>query len=140
MKVERLDHVHIFVNDLEKSQGLFSKFLNTTFCTPGTQESIAVKFTLSPLGIELIQPTSSKSPIARSLEQKGEGLAGLSFKVSNLDEAVEELKSLGMEVIGQIKVGDLREVQFNPKDSCGVLIELCEYEEVHPTIPSIFTS
>ena len=62
----------------------------------------------------------------------GEVLTALVFKVKNLDEAVEKFKQKGMRVAGEVKVGDLREVGFHPKNAYGVEIVLAEYPEKHP--------
>jgi hypothetical protein len=65
------------------------------------------------------------------VEKRGEGIVAISFKVSNLDEAVEVLQSKGLRLVGRINLGHIREAQFHPKDAHGVMIELAEYQEEH---------
>jgi len=65
------------------------------------------------------------------IERKGEGLYGVSFKVPDIEQGITALESRGVRLIRRIETGKAKEAQFHPKDSYGVLIELCEYEEEH---------
>ena len=131
MKVEKLDHIHVYVSDLEKAEKIFSRVLGTHFSAGLPEENLGITASLTPLGIELIQPISPDSAAAKALERRGEGLAGLSFKVEDIDQAVAELESQGLRVISTVEMGNIREVQFHPKDTCGVMLELCQYQEQH---------
>lgn len=140
MKAERLDHIHIFVKDLAQATQFFSELLGTRFGDLGTEEGgLDLKAAIDPLGIELVEPISPDSPVTKFLEEKGEGLAGISFKVSNLEEAVSEFQSRGLRLIGRVHLGGLKEAQFHPKDCHGVLIELSEYEDQHGTVAAAHT-
>lgn len=134
MKVERIDHVHLAVKDLEKAVKFFSEILGTKFTEPIPVEKYDLKYVISPLGFELIQSTSLEGVISRFIQRRGEGLHAISFKVSNLDEAVAELQANGLRLVGTVELGRLREAQFHPKDVFGLMIELCEYEDVHSLV------
>ena len=43
MKVERLDHVHIYVKDIEKAREEFAQLFETTFDPPGIVETFQMK-------------------------------------------------------------------------------------------------
>ncbi len=129
MKVEKIDHVHVFVKDLDKAIAFFSDILGTKFSGPiDIEEAVNVRCYLEPMGVELVASTTPDGVVARTIEKRGEGLAAISFKVPNLDEAVAELQAKGLRLLGWVQVGNLREAQFHPKDAYGVTIELCEYE------------
>ena len=134
MKVQKLDHVHIYVNDLEKAARFFSEILGTKFSEVIEKPGWDFKLAMDPLGVELVQPTSPEGGTARAMKKRGEGIFMVSFKVENLDEAVAELEAKGMRVISRIQDGKLREVQFHPRDAHGVMIELAEYEEEHGVV------
>jgi methylmalonyl-CoA/ethylmalonyl-CoA epimerase len=134
MKVQKLDHVHIYVNDLGKAVRFFSEILGTKFSEVIEKPGWDFKLAMDPLGVELVQPTSPEGGTARAMQKRGEGIFMVSFKVENLDEAVAELEAKGMRVISRIQDGKLREVQFHPRDAHGVMIELAEYEEEHGVI------
>jgi len=129
MKVERLDHIHIYVKDLEKAKDTFSRVLGTAFSPYLTVKDIQIRATLSPLGLELVESTSPDGVVAKAIQHGGEGLYALSFKVPDLEEAIKELQSMGMRLVGRVEVGNIKEAQFHPKDCNGVMIELCQYQE-----------
>ena len=134
MRVQKLDHIHIYVNELEKAVRFFSEILGTKFSEVVEKPGWDFKLAMEPLGLELVQPTSPEGGTARAMQKRGEGIFMVSFKVPNLDEAVAEMEAKGMRVINRIQDGKLREVQFHPRDAHGVMIELAEYEEVHGVI------
>ena len=128
MKVEKLDHIHVYVKDLEKAKDTFSRLLGTTFCSDIIMEQAQLRSTLSPLGVELMQSTSPDGFVAKAIENRGEGLAALSFKVPDIEQAIKELQSMGLCLVARLELGGVKEAQFHPKDCHGVMIELCEYQ------------
>ena len=131
MKAQKLDHIHVYVKDINKAREMFSGLLGTTFTPIYEVEEIQAKASISPIGIELLEGTSPTSVISKGIEKRGEGVFALSFKVDNLDEAIKEFQEAGLRLVGRGHVGDIQEAQFHPKDSFGTMIELCEYEEEH---------
>ena len=134
MKVERIDHIHIYVRDLDKAVKFFSEILGTKFSQPIIVENQKLRSMLDPLGLELIESTSPEGPVAKAVELRGEGLAAISFKVPDIEEAAAELQSKGLRPVSRVEIGKVKEVQFHPKDAHGVMIELCEYEEEHSIV------
>ncbi len=131
MKIEKIDHIHIYVKDMDKAKPLFEKMLNTAFSANIEDEKYAIRSSLEPLGVELVSSMTPDGPIAKDIEKRGEGVHGISFKVNNLEEATAEMIAKGFKVVGRVNVGGLKEVQFHPRDTFGVMIELCEYQELH---------
>ncbi len=81
--------------------------------------------------IELLEPTSTDSPIAKFLEKKPSGgIHHVCFEVSNLSAWPEVLKKAGMEVLAPgIRRSARGEALFiHPKSFSGVLVEL---EQIH---------
>lgn len=128
MKVEKIDHIHIFVNDIEKATGFFSSLMNTKFSRILDLEELNAKSAMEPLGIELISSISLDGPVAQNIKRRGEGVAAISLKVPDIEEAISELQSRGVRLVRRVEKGRLKEAQFHPKDSFGVMIELCEYQ------------
>ncbi len=131
MNIEKIDHIHIYVKDMDKAKALFEKMLNTAFSANIEDEKYAIRSSLEPLGVELVSSMTPDGPIAKDIEKRGEGVHGISFKVNNLEEATAEMIAKGFKVVGRVNVGGLKEVQFHPRDTFGVMIELCEYQELH---------
>lgn len=132
MKVEKLDHVHIAVKDLDSAVNFFSWLFNTRFSPIMEIPEWNVRSSLCPLGVEIVQATSPNGDIAKFIERRGEGLHVISMKVPNLEAAIEEVQSRGLRVQGILKSGNAKEAWIHPKDCFGVMVEILEYEEIHP--------
>jgi len=91
-----------------------------------------VRVVMVPVGesrLELLEPTSEASTIARFLAKRGEGLHHVSLRVPNLPAAVERLKKDGVRLVSEeIKVGagGHRYIFVHPSSAGGVLLELVE--------------
>lgn len=131
MKVEKIDHVHIFVKNLDKAIRFFEEALGTKFSEAHLPENLDARTTLDPIGLELIESASPDGTVARFIERRGEGLAAISLKVPDIDQAIAHLQSRGVRLVRRFESGGLKEAQFHPKDTFGVMIELCEYELEH---------
>jgi len=131
MKVEGIDHVHIFVKNLDNAIKFFEKALNTKFEEPMLPQnadgtSVEARIAMNALGLELIEGTSQESPVTKFVEQRGEGLAGLSLRVTNIEEAITHLEACGLRLIRRGDFENLKEAQFHPKDSFGLVLEISE--------------
>ena len=79
--------------------------------------------------LELLQPTSADSVIARFLEQRGEGIHHIAIEVDDLEAAVKKIHESGRRLASekiQLGADDYRYVFVHPKDTGGVLLELIE--------------
>ena len=126
MKVEKIHHVSIMVKDLEKAGKLYSDLFGMEFSGPYEQEALDVTFLSSPLGINLVAPLTPDGPSAKSLERRGEGLAMLVLNVPDIEEAIADMESQGVRLVGREERPSARTATFHPRDLCGVFIELIE--------------
>ena len=126
MKVEKIHHVAILVKDLEKAGKLYSDLFGMEFSGPYEQEALDVRFLSSPLGINLVAPLTPGGPSAKALERRGEGLSMLIFNVPDIEEAIADMESHGVRLVGREERPDSKTATFHPKDLCGVFIELME--------------
>ena len=129
MKVEKLDHVHIYVKDIEKAVQFFEDLLGIKFGPIYAWEKWALKECHAPPGLLFTQPMSPDDAMAAAkfIERKGEGLAAISLKVPDIEAGIAKLQSKGLRLKGKVQVGNVKEAMFDPEDSFGVEIELCEY-------------
>ena len=133
IKVEKLDHLHIYVKDLEGAIERFGNLLGVEFTDIMDWGPWGLRDSYAPPGLNVIQPTSPNTAIAKFIERRGEGLAGVSFKVSNIEESIAALEAKGLRLLNKVQVGSLIEALFEPPESFGVIIELCEYpgDDIH---------
>ena len=129
--MKKIEHIGIAVKKLSVSIPLFEKLLNTPCYKTEAVESELVNtafFRKGETKIELVEGYSPESPIFKFIEKKGEGLHHIAFEVDNLEEEVKRLINEGFTLINEKpKEGaDNKMVCFlHPKDTSGVLIELC---------------
>jgi len=128
MKVERIDFVTFFVKDLDKAVKFFGELFETQFIAPYST-SVDTKETIDSLGVNLTAPLTQDGLSARIMATRGEGLATIVFKVANLDEAIAELESRGVRLLGREKIGSAEYAVFHPKDTFGAMLSVVEYKE-----------
>jgi methylmalonyl-CoA/ethylmalonyl-CoA epimerase len=78
--------------------------------------------------VELIQPTTEDSGVAKYLAKRGAGLHHVCLEVESIEENIAKMAASGMEILGQPRTnkrGD-KYVFVHPKSAHGVLIELYE--------------
>ena len=127
MKVEKLDHVHIYTLDLEKARKFWEDLLGSKFDDQvNSIPELGTRFIKHPMGIGLVEATSPDGVVARAIEKRGEGLSGISLKVADIEQAIAEMQAKGLRLTGRATVGAKKEAFFHPKDAFGVAIELTE--------------
>ena len=138
MKVERMDHMHIVVKDIEAAGRFFADIMGSHVFGP-RDTGLGFKVAFDNLGIEFMAPTAPGNPIADRIDGYGEGLAWIGLKVPDLDEAVAELREKGIKVAYWRDYsdpnwkGDVRAARTeDPTQTYGVALELAEYRDVQP--------
>lgn len=130
--MKNLEHIGIAVKDLDASEALFEKLLNTKSYKRESVESegvITSFFNVGNVKIELLAATNADSPIAKFIEKKGEGIHHLAFEVEDIEDVLENKKQLGFDLINQTpKDGaDNKRIAFlHPKSTNSVLVEMCQ--------------
>jgi methylmalonyl-CoA/ethylmalonyl-CoA epimerase len=104
MVSKKINHIGIAVRSIADSTPLYRDVLGMTF--EGTEEVAEQKvrvafFAVGESRIELLEPTSDDSPVARFLEKNGEGVHHIAYEVDNLQRALEELKKQNVRLICQ---------------------------------------
>ena len=130
--LKKIDHFGVAVRELEKALGIYRDGLGLE--VDGVEEipQEGVRVAFLPIGetrLELLEPTSESSPVARFLEKRGEGLHHVCFQVDGLERQIPDLRARGLELLpGYPRQGaeGERVAFFHPRSTGGVLIELRE--------------
>jgi methylmalonyl-CoA/ethylmalonyl-CoA epimerase len=128
----RIEHLGIAVKNLKESNNLFAKlFKQEAYKEEGVESEgvLTSFFKVGPNKIELLQATHAESPIAKFIEKKGEGIHHVAFEVDDIISEMERLKKEGFKLLSEHpkKGADNKLICFiHPKDTNGVLIELCQ--------------
>ena len=126
-----IDHLGIAVKSLATAKAIYEK-LGLKVSPEETVAAEKVRLVMVPVGesrLELLEPTSDDSAIARFIAKRGEGLHHVSLRVPDLDAAVKKLKKDGVRLVSdEIKIGagGHRYVFVHPSSAGGVLLELVE--------------
>jgi len=103
-----IDHIGVAVKSLAAAKGIYEK-LGLKLSPQEAVEAEQVRVVMVPLGesrIELLEPISADSVIAKFIAKRGEGLHHVSLRVPDLETAVERLKKDGVRLVSeQIKIG-----------------------------------
>jgi methylmalonyl-CoA epimerase len=126
-----IDHLGIAVKSLAAAKQIYER-LGLELSPEETVEQEKVRLVMVPLGdsrLELLEPTSEDSTIAKFLAKRGEGLHHICLRVPDLAAAVEKLKKDGVRLVSektQVGAGGHRYVFVHPASAGGVLLELVE--------------
>ncbi len=132
MKILKIDHLGIAVNDIEESKKFWSDILGLDFEGTETVEEQKVTTAFFPVGeseVELLASTSPDGPVAKYIAKRGQGIQHVAFRVENIEEALAELKARGVRLIDEKPrqgAGGAKIAFIHPKATGGVLVELCQ--------------
>ena len=129
---EKISHIGIAVASIEESAPFYRDVLGMEF--EGTEVVAEQKvkvafFVVGESRIELLEPTSDDSPVAKFLAKNGPGVHHVAYQVADLEQRLAALKAEGVRLIDEAPRGGAHNTRIafmHPKASGGVLTELCE--------------
>ena len=129
MKPSHIEHLGIAVTSLEETMPFF-EFLTGSKCySIEVVEDQKVKTAFFKVGqtkIELLEPTSPESTIAKFIEKNG-GRGGIHHVAFNVESVADALKGTDFLNVQPRKGAENLMIAFlHPKSTCGVLTEICE--------------
>ena len=130
--INKIDHIGIAVRSIEQAMKIYTEKLRLKcgeISEVPEQKVKVASLKIGESGIELIEPITQDSPVAKFLEQKGEGIHHIAFKVTNLETRLNELKNNGTRLIDEKPrpgAHGTKMAFIHPKDTKGTLIELVE--------------
>jgi methylmalonyl-CoA epimerase len=130
--IKRIDHIGIVVNDIEEALIVYQQALGLSLAEIQERPDQAVTIAFLRTGettIELVQPVTSDSDVAKFLQKRGEGIHHICLEVDDIEKALAELREKGLQLIDEVpRIGPRGErfAFIHPKSAHGVLIELYE--------------
>ncbi len=128
----KISHLGIATKGIDEALRFWQDALGLENVHTETVEDQKVRVAMLPIGetnIELLEPTSEDSPIAKFLEKRGGGIHHIAVEVENIGESLAKLKAEGARLIDeQPRVGaEGCLVAFvHPSAAGGVLLELVQ--------------
>jgi methylmalonyl-CoA/ethylmalonyl-CoA epimerase len=133
MKISRIDHLGIAVQSIEEVLPYFENVLGLKCYAIEEVADQKVKTAFLKVGevkIELLEPTSPESTIAKFLEKGGRGIHHMAFAIEDgVANALAECNEKGIRLIDQAPRPGAEQMSIaflHPKSTVGVLTELCE--------------
>ena len=129
--LQQIDHLGIAVRSIDEARSFFEKVLGLSCEGEEVVESQQVKtafFAIGDVHLELLEPISDDSPIAKFLEDRGEGIHHIAYRTDDIENQLEQAKEGGCRLIHErlIDGAGNKEVAFlHPKSTYGVLMEFC---------------
>ncbi|MGO9572056.1 MAG: VOC family protein [Desulfomonilaceae bacterium] len=139
MKVKEIDHICFAVRSLDEGRKVYEGLMGLEPACEyvAQEESIRViRYYVGSLALEIVEPTDAISELARFLESRGEGVFLISYRVDDVQEALEELHAAGRQTIDQkprCLMGNRYAFIDSPRTLHGVLIEILDGEFINPT-------
>lgn len=127
----QIDHLGIAVNNLDKRIEYYEKSLGLHCHGREEIDSQKVKtafFEIGEVHLELLEPTSADSPIAKFLEKNGEGIHHIAFRTDDIKKQLGQASDSGVKLIHEVPFEGAANklVAFlHPKSTHGVLTEFC---------------
>ena len=130
--MEKVDHIGIAVQNMEESIAYYTNVLGLKLLKIEEVETQQVKVAFIDAGnvkIELLEPMSEKSAVHGFIEKRGQGIHHVAFGVTSIEERMQELREKGVRLLSEGPLpgaGGAQVAFLHPKDSFGVLYELCD--------------
>lgn len=132
MELTHIEHIGIAVNSLEKAIPYYEQILGLPCYSieeVADQKVRTAFFKIGQTKLELLEPTSPESAVAKFIEKKGEGVHHIAYATKDLNSTLAELKSKEVQLIDQNprKGAEGLNIAFaHPKATASVLTEFCE--------------
>lgn len=133
MKISKIEHLGIAVKSIEEALPYYEQVLGFECYNIETVEDQKVRTAFLKVGetkIELLEATSPESTIAKFIENRGEGIHHIAYKVEDgVANALAECEQKEIRTIDKAPRAGAEGLQIaflHPKSTKGVLTELCE--------------
>ncbi|WP_373833864.1 methylmalonyl-CoA epimerase [Bacteroides heparinolyticus] len=132
MELTHIEHIGIAVKSIEEHLPYYENVLGLKCYNIETVVDQKVKTAFFKIGqtkIELLEPTSEESTIAKYIEKRGEGVHHIAFATNDVNTALKEVEEKGVKLIdtkSRPGAEGLNIAFLHPKSTGSVLTELCE--------------
>ena len=126
-----VDHVVVAVKDLDASVGRYETIYGTQVSDRSEAPQAGMKmafFRFDDSYVELVSNLGSEGPIAKRLEERGEGVHLIAMKVDDIDAALADMRAKGVRLVGDPGPGNpvKGQVFVHPSETGGVLTQIVQ--------------
>lgn len=133
-----IDHLGIATRQIEEAVDFWRDALGLEVAEVEEVVEQRVRVAMLPIGesrVELLEPTSADSPIAKFLEKRGPGIHHIAVRVHDIRAALARMKEQGARLIDEqprTGAGGSLIAFVHPSSTNGVLLELVEHTTHQP--------
>lgn len=137
MKLDRIDHIGIAVEDLDAATALYAGSLGLPEVHRETVSQQGVEAVLLDVGdghVELLAALDPDTPVGRFLDRRGPGLHHVAYRVEDIDAALRDAREAGLRLLDEqprVGIRGTRVAFLHPSSTGGVLTEIVQPPEVH---------
>ena len=128
---KKISHIGVAVRSIEETAEFYKK-LGLEVESIEVVESQKVRVAFIPVGdvrIELLEPTSDSSTVAKFIEKRGEGIHHIAMATDDLVSKLSEVEGKGVQLIDKKPRPGAHNASIaflHPRSTHGILLELCE--------------
>jgi len=131
--IKKIAHIGIVVSSLDEALPFYRDVLGLSLeriQTLDDQDLRAAVLRLGDVEIELLEPTTAESALARFRERRGDGIHHIAFGTDDIEAEMARLKQLSIQLIDQEPRRGLNGLIcfLHPRSAGGVLLELEQSE------------
>jgi methylmalonyl-CoA/ethylmalonyl-CoA epimerase len=131
----KIDHIGIATGGIAEVANFYREALGLNIEEIEEVAEQKVRVAMLPIGesrIELLEPTTSDSPISKFLAKRGPGIHHVAIQVEDIRESLRKMKEEGARLIDEeprTGTGGCLVAFVHPSSTGGVLVELVEHRE-----------
>jgi methylmalonyl-CoA/ethylmalonyl-CoA epimerase len=131
----KIDHIGIATGGIAEVANFYREALGLKIEEIEEVAEQKVRVAMLPIGesrIELLEPTTSDSPISKFLAKRGPGIHHLAIQVEDIRESLRKMKDEGARLIDEeprTGAGGCLVAFVHPSSTGGVLVELVEHQK-----------
>lgn len=129
----KIDHLGIATRELSEALVFWRDALGLEVVETEEVSEQGVRVAMLPIGetrVELLEPLSEASPVAKFLEKRGAGIHHIAVRVDDIRATLKHLKEQGLRLIDEtprVGAGGCLVAFIHPSSAQGVLLELVEH-------------
>lgn len=133
----KIEHIGIATQSLDDALPFWRDALGLEVIETEEVAEQKVRVAMLPLGesrVELLEPTSEDSPVAKFIAKRGAGVHHIAVRVADIRESMARLKARGARLIDETPrtgAGGCLVAFVHPSSANGVLLELVEHTQSH---------
>jgi methylmalonyl-CoA/ethylmalonyl-CoA epimerase len=128
--LRQIDHIGIAVKNLDETVAFYRHVMGLEVSSTEVFNGMKIAFLrVGDSELELLEDLTPDGAIARHIAKRGEGLQHVAYRVADIEQALQEMRAKGIELIDERPRPGARKARvafLHPKSTKGVLIEFVE--------------